>query len=920
MSTAGGTTARPSASPGAPGRPTRGTWGLRDRPGLVWLVLAAATALVHPFVPGSTWLMVHMVALGAMSHSVMVWSTHFATTLLKTAPDLDPRAAQGRRLLLLHAGAVLVLVGVPTSLWPATVVGATLVVAAVAWHAVALWRRLRHALPGRFRVTVRSYLAAAACLPVGALLGTLLARGPDDEMHARLVVAHSLVNVLGWLGITVVATVVTLWPTMLRAPMDADAERRARTALPVLVGGLALAVTAALVGSRPLVAVGLLVYLAGLARSASSMAGPARARPPRHHAPASVAAGLLWLVAGVLAVAWRVATAPTWADAATGYDAVAAVFVVGFMLQVLLGALSHLVPSVIGGGPSVVRAGMREMDRWWVLRLVVVNGGLALCLLPVPSGARVLCSVLVLLALVVFVPLLFRAVRACVAQRRAIAERMAKGESPPSLSQGRAEVAAVLDAPVPLHQLGAGLAALALAVAAGPATAPVLGTDVPAAASEQVAPTGVTRDVEVTATADMTFEPSRVDVDPGDRVVITVRSTDASTRHDLVFDDEHRSERIGEGESSTLDLGVVGSTREGFCSVTGHRLMGMTFTVAVRGEPAGGTQGSDGGGHTGHDDAAGAAAPGTAGSGGSPFALDPTARWSDGFEAADAVLPPLDDDRVHRVTLTVRETTAEVAPGVRATRWTFDDGSGRTGPGPVLHGRVGDRFVITLVNDGSMGHSVDLHAGELAPDRPMRTIAPGERLTYTFTATRAGMWMYHCSTMPMSTHIGAGMHGAVVIEPEDLPEVDRSYVLVASEMHLGTPDADGVRPVDAEAAAGDRPSLMTFNGAAFQYDAQPLPARVGERVRIWLLAAGPSRPTSFHVVGGQLDTTWLEGASTLDRRDAGAGGAQALGLLPAQGGFVETRFVQAGRYPFVSHVMADAERGAHGVFEVTDAR
>lgn len=47
----------------------------------------------------------------------------------------------------------------------------------------------------------------------------------------------------------------------------------------------------------------------------------------------------------------------------------------------------------------------------------------------------------------------------------------------------------------------------------------------------------------------------------------------------------------------------------------------------------------------------------------------------------------------------------------------------------------------------------------------MRTIEPGQQLTYQFTAEKAGVWMYHCSTMPMSAHIAAGMTGAVVIEP-----------------------------------------------------------------------------------------------------------------------------------------------------------
>jgi nitrite reductase (NO-forming) len=269
------------------------------------------------------------------------------------------------------------------------------------------------------------------------------------------------------------------------------------------------------------------------------------------------------------------------------------------------------------------------------------------------------------------------------------------------------------------------------------------------------------------------------------------------------------------------------------------------------------------------------------------------------------------------VTLTVEEVELEVAPGIRQKRWTFDGAV----PGPTLHGRVGDTFVVTLVNAGSMGHSVDFHAGERAPDDVMRTVPPGGSLTYRFTATRAGMWMYHCSTMPMSAHIAAGMFGAVVIEPDGLPAVDRSYVVVQSEVYLDGDGRSSVREVDAAAAAADTPDAVVFNGIANQYVARPLAAKVGERVRFWVLAAGPNRGSSFHVVGTQFDTVWSEGAYLL-RHGVGpmgdtGGGSQVLDLAAAQGGFVELTAPEPGHYPFVTHVMADAERGARGILRVT---
>jgi nitrite reductase (NO-forming) len=167
----------------------------------------------------------------------------------------------------------------------------------------------------------------------------------------------------------------------------------------------------------------------------------------------------------------------------------------------------------------------------------------------------------------------------------------------------------------------------------------------------------------------------------------------------------------------------------------------------------------------------------------------------------------------------------------------------------------------------------------------------------------------------------------VVIDPPGLPSVDREYLLVQSELYLGPQDASA----DPDKVRAERPDAVVFNGFANQYDHDQLPARVGERVRIWVLDAGPNRATSFHVVGGQFDVVFSEGGYLIGAPGAGgtaqgraassaspapSGGAQALALQPAQGGFVELTPPQVGHYPFVSHVMVDAERGAHGVLRV----
>jgi nitrite reductase (NO-forming) len=455
---------------------------------------------------------------------------------------------------------------------------------------------------------------------------------------------------------------------------------------------------------------------------------------------------------------------------------------------------------------------------------------------------------------------------------------------------------------------------LALAVAAGVAVDPgALGAAATPSAAAGVAGTGETTTVRVEA-RDMRFTPSTIAVPAGNRLVIELTNTDDEDVHDLVLDSGVDSGRLAPGETARVDVGVVGRDLEGWCSVLGHRQMGMVLDVEVTGSRTTTAAGTTG--HAEHqhgpaehvyvDDAA---APPDADRPAAADSLDLMAEPSSGWTPRDAELPPSTNARVHRRTLAVRDVVREVAPGVRQRLWTFAG----TAPGPVLHGRVGDRFEITLVNRGSVGHSIDFHAGALAPQRPMRTIAPGESLTYRFRATRAGIWMYHCSTMPMSAHIANGLFGAVVIEPADLPPADRSYVLVQSELYLGDQGGEA----DVAKLAAEDPDLVVFNGYANQYDHAPLRARVGERVRVWVLDAGPNRPSSFHVVGGQFDTTYSEGAYLLRRGSAGAGGAQSLGLQAAQGGFVELTFPESGDYPFVSHLMVDAERGAHGLFRVT---
>lgn len=852
---------------------SRGGWHLRA--GTIvfaWFVALVVVALAHRFVPMSGWLLVHLLGLGAASNAVLVWSRHFADALLRRPPATS-RRPEALRLVVFNAGAVAVVAGMLGRWWPLVLAGSVTVAVIAAIHAVILVRHLRAALPSRFGETVRFYIVAAALLPLGAGLGAAMANDAlPGTLHERFVVAHAGVNLFGWMGLTVLGTLVTLWPTMLRTRVAQRVETAARHGLPVLAAGLGAGVAGAIMGSTGLAAAGALTYLAAAVYVLEPHLAEIRRRTPADFATMSVLAGVTWFLVSAAYVAVALATAPGCTAAAGRIGTATGILLAGFLVQVLLGALTYLLPVVIGGR-AAVQAATAELERGAAWRVAVANGGLVLCVLPAPSLVRVLASMLVLVALAAFLPL---AVRAVVAGRRAKGTPSRLGRPEPIPARRRLGVAA------------AGLGVVVVAAAAGVAADPAA-AGISTVRAEAVEVTGVTTEAQVRIEG-MRFVPDVIDVPAGNRLVVTLTNS-GTDRHDLVLADGTRTERLAPGDSATLDAGVIGSDVDGWCSVAGHRQMGMTLRIRATGAPA----------PDAHADHAAATA-------GTSLAATDVARSlgaepGPDFVPHDPALPaPMPE---HRITLTVTESERPVAPGITQRLWTF----GGTAPGPTLHGKVGDVFEITLVNDGTIGHSIDFHAGSLAPDGPMRTIDPGQSLVYRFTATRAGIWMYHCATMPMSVHIANGMFGAVVIDPPDLPPVDREYVLVQSELYLGPAAGEA----DAAKIAAEAPDLVVFNGYAGQYDHVPLPARVGERVRIWVLAAGPDRGTAFHVVGGQFDTVWTEGDYRLR---PGVSGAQTLGLSPSQGGFVELTFPEEGRYPFVSHVMVDAERGAHGVVEV----
>ena len=291
-----------------------------------------------------------------------------------------------------------------------------------------------------------------------------------------------------------------------------------------------------------------------------------------------------------------------------------------------------------------------------------------------------------------------------------------------------------------------------------------------------------------------------------------------------------------------------------------------------------------------------------------------------------ARLAPLDPSPVKTIRLDTTHKIIEIAPGVKFSAWTFGDQV----PGPTVRARVGDRIKFSMTNRSDeptpgvritaapMMHSMDFHAAMVSPQDKYHSIAPGQTIEFEFTLNYPGVFMYHCGTPMILEHIASGMYGAVVVEPrEGYPtKVDREYIVIQSEFYAkpdpGKRKAGGspLYVLDSDRLRAAQPTHTVFNGVHNGMVKKPLPAKPGERVRLFVLNVGPSRTSSFHVVGTIFDRVWFEGNPENQMR-----GMQTVLLGSSNSAIIEFMIPEKGSYIMVDHHFANASQGAIGLIE-----
>jgi nitrite reductase (NO-forming) len=702
------------------------------------------------------------------------------------------------------------------------------------------------------------------------------------DLSGHVVLAHAVIGLFAWLGLTYVAVAEKLWPMFFLAHV-AGRHMAGRLAVWLIPAGVTLLSPGLLASEGPLAWAGAVVLAAGLAAHLASLAAHIRHRRRRgglHLAFVATAAGFLIAGTGLALAAALVMPGDHHAGMALAAAAVAAF--AGWLLEALAGHVHKVVPFIlwsvlrgrgVAAGPSGRPLGFGDLydHRTAVGSYALVTAGITAvgagfaatqpAVLAAGGGTLAAAGLALAANLSVTPALLLRKLRRTAAPAaedhgkpppQAAAPQAAApvAVAPPAGAQSASPVAAApRGGSVTLSLIAIAVAAVAVVMAAA-ALWPGRGDPGPApATAAAVAPNGQVHTFSIEL-GDLFVRPSSVSVPYGTRVVLHV-ANDGAMSHDLQLEGGSAGTgMLAPGQARTVSYGVFGRTGQAWCTVPGHKAAGMILTIQVTGTaPAG---------------SASAALPATpAGSGQARDAvINPAAMVPPGWRAVSPALAPAPSGTVHRVTLAAGDRQMQVAPGVTQDMWTFN---GQV-PGPVLRGHVGDEFIVTRVNRTGMSHSIDFHAAG-QPMQAMTEVAPGRSVTYTFRAWYSGIYLYHCGTRPVLEHLANGMFGAVIIDPPHLPAVSKEFLIVQSELYLGPQRQSG----DYAKMLRGQPDAEVFNSYYDQYLYAPLHVTAGQQVRIWVLDAGPSGDSSFHVVGAQFTTVFSNGAYLLHPETRPAG-------------------------------------------------
>jgi nitrite reductase (NO-forming) len=295
---------------------------------------------------------------------------------------------------------------------------------------------------------------------------------------------------------------------------------------------------------------------------------------------------------------------------------------------------------------------------------------------------------------------------------------------------------------------------------------------------------------------------------------------------------------------------------------------------------------------------------------------------------ADDLPPPLNRTQSQRVSINLYsdEVVAEMMPDVTYQYWTYN---GKV-PGPFIRARAGDQVEINLSHGkpgaahqghnehtsaehaaaGHSSHSIDLHA-VVGPGggAPLMQVAQGEQKSFTFNATHPGIYVYHCASPHVPTHIANGMYGMILVEPEQgLSKVDREFYVMQGDFYTNGKYGDkGLQAFSKEKMLAEHPEYFLFNGRVNSLSGdRALKAKVGEKIRLFV-GVGSHVAANFHIIGGIFDNLYSDGGIM----NPPLKNVQTTVIAPGSAVMIEFTAEVPGKYLLVDHSLTRAiDKGA----------
>ncbi len=278
-----------------------------------------------------------------------------------------------------------------------------------------------------------------------------------------------------------------------------------------------------------------------------------------------------------------------------------------------------------------------------------------------------------------------------------------------------------------------------------------------------------------------------------------------------------------------------------------------------------------------------------------------------------------DGSRLREYQFVAVDREIEFAPGVYFPAWTYNNQV----PGPTIRATQGDLVRVRFINQGSHPHTIHFHGWhphEMDGAFPNQFVGPNEEFIYEFEADPVGLHLYHCHSVPLKRHIHKGLYGVFIVDPDPRrPEYAGPLQSAARSRNPDYAENHDVREFVMMMNAFDTDfdaenEVYAVNTVAFHYMRHPIPVKVGQLVRVYLVNITEFDPVnSFHLHAGFFDVfrtgTKLETSEHTD----------TVMLCQAERAVLEFRLRWPGQYMFHAHQSEFAELGWMGVFEAIDA-